>query len=170
MISKRAAIGEGIFTLLVRLSVLAAIAFIIFGVAASFYNPYVDVRDAEARIMTRQLNDCLAPKGAVDVGGFSEENKLGLLVYCHTGGIDSERFFVRAKVTQGNKEIIRLEQGDSGALWVKDIFNKAEFETEGFIERYSPGYYTKSYPVRITNKEVSIGSGEINFEVLVKNE
>ena len=53
---------------------MTVIAFVIFGVSSVFYNYEIDVRDAEAIILARQVGDCLAPAGILDLDSISVDD------------------------------------------------------------------------------------------------
>jgi len=150
--NKKGVAGEGIL-MVYRLVLIGFIALIILGLAAVFYDYYIDVRGTEAMIMTREVVNCVAPSGVVDLTRF--EN--GLLEVC---GFDSgmERFYVRVDV---GGEI--LEQGDSGVEWVKEIFEN-EDKVEA-IKKYGPGYFEGEYNVLFNGEEK-----KMKVEVLVSHE
>ena len=64
--AKSGVLGEGIL-MMYRLAVVTFIAFVVLGVSSVFYSHYIDVRDAEAVIMTRNVVDCVAPEGVVNL-------------------------------------------------------------------------------------------------------
>ncbi|MBU3923462.1 MAG: hypothetical protein KJ592_00940, partial [Nanoarchaeota archaeon] len=99
VLGKRGALGEWVVTLY-RLLVVSFVAFIILGVSSVFYAHYIDVRDAEAVVMTRQVVDCVAPFGIVDMGVFSGDDKKGILSYCGFDDAEVGRFFVRVVVLE----------------------------------------------------------------------
>jgi hypothetical protein len=162
---KRGAIGEGIVTLY-RLLVITFIAFVILGVSSVFYSHYIDVRDAEAVIMTRQVVDCIAPEGVVDLVslGIAEGE---LLSYCGYSDLEMERFFVRAVVSVEGEKVGEFSQGDSGALWVLEMFDSGELE-EG-IRKYKPGYSKRDFFVGVINEGLE-KDGNLEVEVLVSDE
>ena len=76
---KRGIMGEGIM-MMYRLVLVAFIAFIILGVSSVFYSHYIDVRDVEAVIMTRNFIDCITPEGVLNLSVFDSGVKI--LSYC----------------------------------------------------------------------------------------
>ena len=65
-------------------------------------------------------------------------------------------FSALTNIKEGS-EILELSQGDSGALWVKDIFD--EHLDSSNMEKYEPGYF---------RDEASLGSKDVTLEVLVR--
>ena len=148
-----------------RLALVAFVAFVILGVSSVFYDHYIEVRDVEAVIMTRGVVDCLAPEGVVDLGGFSEEDSVGVLSYCGFDGNEVERFYVRVVVNDSDNKVVgSLSQGDSGALWVKELFDKGRVAVG--LGKYEPGYSKRVYDVVVSDGGVS-DYGKIEVEVLV---
>ena len=157
-INKRAAMGEGVF-MIFRLVLVSIIAFTIFGIASIFYAYHIDVRDAEAIILTRQVSECLAPEGVLNLDGISEEFRNSILSYC---GFANERFYVGVEVLNGAGDVIaEFSQGDSGASWVRKL-------TQG-AGKYDPGYRTFEYHVFIV-QGISEVEGKIKMEVVVSHE
>jgi hypothetical protein len=164
MKDKRAILGEAIL-MIPRLLLITFIAFIILGASSIFYAYYIDVRGVEARIMTREVVNCVAPNGVVDLDKFEE--KVKLLNYCGFDENEVERFFVRVIVKDsGGEEILKLVQGDSGALWVRELFDSGVKLVSKEAEKYRPGYFKKTYPLKILDG----GEGNMEVEVLVSNE
>ena len=163
MKDKRAIIGEAIL-MVPRLLLITFIAFIILGASSIFYANYIDIRDVEARIMTREVVNCIVPGGVVNLDKFKD---VKLLNYCGFGEDEVDRFFVRAIVKDsGGEEVLKIVHGDSGILWVRDFFeSKAKRVAEG-IGKYRPGYFNETYPLKILDG----GDGSIEVEVLVSNE
>ena len=162
MKSKKGLVGEGIM-MMYRLLVISFIAVIILGVSSVFYAHYIDVRDAEAVIMTRGVVDCVAPEGVVNlsvVGG-------GILSYCGFDDDEVERFYVRVNVSDDNGDVKEFSQGDSGAMWVKEIFDKGRAAVG--IGKYEPGYSKRVYDVIVLNDGIE-EYGKVEVEVLVKDE
>ena len=155
-------LGDSVITIY-RLVLVTFIALVIFGLSSVFYSIYIDVRDAEAQIMARDIADCISPSGVIDVSVFSKEEKKNILDYCGISG--SDRFYVGvdAKDDSGNS-IVKLSQGDKGALWVKEFFDKAN--NKG-LERYNPGYYFFSYSVFVKGVEKR---AIVEMEVLVRGD
>ncbi len=174
---KGEAIGEGI-VMIYRLMVISLIAVIIFGVSSVFYNYEIDVRDVEARILAREISECLLSDGVLDLDEISESDYDNIVSYC--GILWSDRFYVGTEVrwlgVNNQESMMKLHQGDSGALWVAELFDKAVGAknsilgepTDG-IEKYNPGYFEFEYPVFILNDKNKI-EGNIKMEVLVNHE
>tara|TARA_Y100000310_G_scaffold286519_1_gene310773 strand:- start:4560 stop:5072 length:513 start_codon:yes stop_codon:yes gene_type:complete len=165
---KKGVMGEGIF-MIYRLMLITFIALIILGVSSVFYTHYIDVRDAEARIMAREVVNCVASESLVDLSKFPADIKNNFLINCGFDGKEVERFFVKVNITDDLFNSIRiLSYGDSGALWVKELFKK-KFELKGEILKYEPGYFIENYSVSILKDQEKI-NGKIIVEVLVSDE
>jgi|TARA_B100001971_G_C18120220_1_gene499017 hypothetical protein len=165
MKDKRAILG-GAILMIPRLLLITFIAFIILGASSIFYAYYIDVRGVEARIMTREVVNCVAPGGVADLNKFGD-TKFELLNYCGFDENEVERFFVRVIVKDsGGEEILKLVQGDSGALWVRELFDSGVKLVSEEAGKYRPGYFKKTYPLKILDG----GEGNMEVEVLVSNE
>ena len=164
-INKKGGMGEGI-VMIYRLLLVSFIAFVILGISSVFYAHYVDVRDAEARILAREIVECVSPDGVLDLDVLSIEDRKNILSYCGFDSVESERFYVELNV-KGSKKDVRLSQGDSGVLWVLDVFENDKM-SEG-LKKYEPGYYNWSYPVYVLD-EGNKFSGEVSGRVLVSDE
>jgi len=163
---KRGILGEGII-MMYRLALVTFIVFIVLGVSSVFYAHYIDVRDAEAVVMTRSVVDCVAPGGFVNLSLFDED--VGILSYCGFDGLEVERFYVRVDVKGEDGDVLKsLSQGDYGSMWVKDIFENVEMISEG-IEKYESGYSDRVYDVVVFSEGVE-SYGKVEVEVLVSYE
>ncbi len=159
---KRGAIGEGIL-MIYRLIMVMFIALVILGISSVFYSHYINVRDTEAVIMARQVVDCLTLTNS-DIYSI-EKNRL--LAFCGYDDYETNRFFVRVTFTNDSgKQVHILSQGDSGALWVKELFEKQEKKIES-VKKYVPGYFKEDYLFfdSINNKELNM-----KVEILVNAE
>ena len=151
-----------------RLLMVTIVAFVVFGAGSFVYTYYIDVRDVEARILARETVECLTPKGILDL----EEEISNALKDCKIA--DSERFYVEINVfDEDGEKITKGSIGDSGALWIKDLFGKATTAGNNLIGKstdnlvkYDPGYYIANYSVLILEdgKEYA---GRMEMEVLV---
>lgn len=163
---KRGALGGGILVI-GRLLTVVFIAFIIFGVASVFYSHYIDVRDAEAAIVGRSVLNCLAPNGIFDFDAYPEESVDKVFSYCGFGG-EIDRIFVRVIFSKDGDELVRLYQGDSGALWIMEMYkDKSRLGNE--LGKYEPGYFKWDYSVFVL-KDGNRVDASMNVEVLVKYE
>lgn len=175
--NKRGQVGEGIL-MIYRLLVVTIVAFIIFGVSSVFYDYDIDVRDAEARLLGREIFDCLAPMGVLNLDDIPEDEFGSIISYCGLSG--SERFYVGVDVQDSSgKKIVGLYEGDSGAVWISEIYGKAiitgkaivagtNLNGEG-IGKYNPGHIKDEYPVFVLKDGKKI-EGKIKMEVLVTYE
>ncbi|MDH3353462.1 MAG: hypothetical protein OEL87_03375 [Nanoarchaeota archaeon] len=174
---KKAQMGEAIY-MMYRLLMVSAVAFAVFGISAFYYDYHVNVRSAESIILTREVFDCLAPKGVLNLDSIGEENYGEILSYCEIP--NSERFYVGMDVLDGSGgRIEKLYQGDSGALWVKDLFGKAALAGNNLLgdnkvdlknmKKFNPGHFRSEYPVFFIKDGNKI-SGNVEMEVLVNYE
>jgi len=158
MMNKHGAMGEGVF-MIFRLVLVSVIAFTIFGIASIFYAYHIDVRDAEAIVLTRQVSECLSPEGVLNLDSISGDSRNSILSYC---GFANERFYVGIEVLDELGNVVaEFSQGDSGSGWVTKLTQN--------IGRYNPGYVTFEYPVLI-GQGISEVEGKIKMEVVVSHE
>ena len=163
------------------LIVVSIIAVIIFGASSVYYSYDISVRDAEARLIGRQISDCLSGEGVLNLDEIAEGERGEILRYC---GLESnERIYVGLDVFDSSgKKISVLSDGDSGLLWVRDLFGKAVSNGKAIsgwgnenVEKminYNPGYFGYEYLVFIVNSESSEREfeGKVKMEVLVNYE
>jgi hypothetical protein len=159
-INKRGQMGEGVF-LIYRLLIITVIAFVIFGISSVFYNHEIDIRDAEAVLLAREISDCLSPNGVLDLDGISSYGEL--FSYC--GFPESERFYVGVDVYTGSEKVGRLYQGDSGSLWIKELFG-GDVDDLGTMGKYKPGYFEFEYSSFVLKDGAKV-LGNVKVEVLV---
>lgn len=173
---KAGMIGIDMVKILMQMLMVAIVALGVFGVFVISYEYYVDVRDAEARILAREVSDCLASDGVLNLDRIGKSERKNILSYCGFG--KSDRFYVGVDVNFSSGDVVKLEEGDSGAIWVRDLFDKAEKVGVGLGEvsrnvdqiiKYDPGYFIFSHNVFVIDGGV-LSAGEIKVEVLVKNE
>lgn len=157
--------GEGIL-MIYRLLLVSFIAFVILGISSVFYAHYIDVKDAEARILARDMMECVSPEGVLNLDEISEDDRRNIFSYCGFDSLEVERFYVELKIENSGK-VVWLSQGDSGALWVLDIFESDQF-SEG-LRKYEPGYYDWSYPVYVLDDGNKFET-EVRGQVLISNE
>ena len=166
--------GEGILTIY-RLLMVTVVAFIIFSVASISYNHYIDVRDAEARILAREVSECLSPDGILNLDKIPEKDYKNIVSYC--GISQSERFYVGLDVVDSSdKKIVKMYQGDSGALWIKELFVTGNSilgwsaKNVEMMKKFSPGYFDElEYPVFVLKDGKKI-EGKVKIEVMVNHE
>jgi len=130
------------------------------------YGYYIDVRDAEAHILSREVVDCLAGDGSLDLRGDVDE----MIREC--GVVDVGRAYVGVDVVDLNgKEVASFSEGDRGSLWMRDLYGKVVATgnslagTEG-IGQYEPGYYKANYSVVVLDSSGKF-DGKMKLEVLV---
>lgn len=166
-LGKKALVGEGILNIY-RIFLVILIAFVVLGTAAIFYSYYLDVRNVEAEILSKQIIDCLNSK-IINIDSFDyAKYQYKFLDYC--GIRNTERFYVSLifsdtkEYAQGNLKFIKkFEQGDSGIEWVRDILKNSQGHEFDNLEKYKPGYFERDYPVNII-----VSGKKINANVLVE--
>jgi hypothetical protein len=131
--------SEESLMMLFRLLLVAVITFFVIGISAVYYEFYIDIRGSEASIMARDVVNCLAPAGEFIAPTGHEQNFLEFCNIKNTG-----RFYVNVSVA-GKK----YESGDSGAAWVKDLFDSGKVSNN--IKTYEPGHFDKSFDVLFNN-------------------
>lgn len=175
--NRRGQAGEAI-VMMYRLLIVTALAFVIFGVSSIFYDYDIDIRDAEARLLGREIFDCLAPAGVLNLDDIPEEDYGSIISYC--GISSSDRFYVGVDVVGSSGEkIVSLYEGDSGALWIAELYGKAVLTGKAIVEgkdasgegigKYKPGYVNSEYPVFVLKDGVK-REGKVEMEVLVTYE
>jgi hypothetical protein len=162
------------------LVMVSVIAVVVFGASSVYYNYDISVRDAEARLLGRAVGNCLAPEGILNLDEAIEGD---ILEYC---GLESnERFYVGVDVfgeeegLLGNEKMASFSSGDSGMLWVRDLFGKAvlkgnavggwDNENVEKMVNYNPGYFGYDFSVHVI-RDGERSSGKIEMEVLVNYE
>ncbi len=164
MIGKKGAIAEGI-QMMPRLVIISLIALVVLGGSNVIYSHHINIRTAEAMLMTRQVVDCLAPRGVVDLNLYKENKKIFSI--CGLGGGEMDRFFINISIRDsGGVEVLRLQEGDSGATWIKDLFDRAEEKSLRGIKTSEMGSFSGRYNILFSDKK----EGEIITEVFVREE
>ena len=162
--NKRAVLGEGVL-MMYRMLIVSFVALVILGVSSVFYAHYIDVRDAEAVILTKVVVDCISPEGVLDLDDISNE---GVLIYCGFEEEEIERFYIGISVSDFDGKLIRdLSQGDAGAMWVREIFEKKQVASG--LKKYEPGYFPWEYSVFVLDNGKRV-EGVVKMEVLVNDE
>ena len=175
--NNRGQIGEGLL-MMYRLVIVTAIAFIVFGVSSVFYDYDIDIRDAEALLLEREIFDCLAPAGVLNLDDISEEDYESVVSYC--GISSSDRIYVGVDVRDSSgKKIVSLYEGDSGAVWISKLYDKAITTGKAMVEdqdvdneeirEYNPGYIKSEHPVFVLSDGDKY-EGKVEMEVLVNYE
>lgn len=173
MRSKKGLVGWDMVEMVPRIFMIILVAVGVFGLYVLSYEYYIDVRDAEAIILAREVSDCLVGNGVFvlsDVVGSEYE----ILEYCGFEG-DLERVYVDVRVLDsGGVEFLELKSGDSAALWVRDLFGKTDELSGGNVAgnvdnaiRYNPGYFVMRHDVLYVKNGVR-NEGEIEMEVLIR--
>lgn len=175
--NKRGLVGWDIPMMIIRIGMIVLVAVGIFGLFVISYEYYVDVRDAEAIVLAREVSDCLAGGGILDLNKVVGHED-SLLEYCGFGG-DLERIYVKVLVfDSSDSEVGKLEGGDSAALWIRDLFAKADekgvkvgsvADNVDNVIRYNPGYFVLTHDVLVL-KGSSEFDGKIEMEVLIRSD
>jgi len=165
--------GLDMIGMIYRVAVVAVVALGVLGLFSISYEYYVDIRDAEAVILTREVSGCLIRDGVLDLGELKEHRK-DVLGFCGYGRDD--RLYVGVDVYgESGEKLMSLSGGNSAALWVRDLFGKVE-ELRGRgtvadnidnIVKYNPGYYFVEYNVMV-KVEDGLEVGRVEMEVLIK--
>lgn len=160
MVDKKGeALGEGII-MIYRIVLVSLIALVVLGISSVFYSHYINIRDAEAIVMARNVAECISKEDFELNKIVNEEEKI--LTACGYDDSEIERFYVKVSL-DGEKNDYVFSQGDSGATWVLEIFENPE-ATEN-IKQYRPGYYNFSFPVYLDDESL-----KAKVEVLVNDD
>jgi|ETN01SMinimDraft_4_1059930.scaffolds.fasta_scaffold23001_4 hypothetical protein len=163
--NKRGDAGEKIL-MLYRMFWVLLIAFIILGSGAFFYEYYVDVRDIEAQVMAKKVMNCFGDEFNLDEFPVIEYSGK-LLEYCGFSSEELDRIYILANIFVDGKVVGVLEQGESGVLWVKEIYEKDKTVDE--IAKFEPGYFLNSFPMNFIYLDER-KQGEVKMEVLIQHE
>jgi len=164
--NRRAQTGDGIM-IIYQIILVSFIALVVLGASSIFYDHYIDVRDVESRLLVRQVVDCLAPRGKLDLDDIPNVERSEILSYC--GITQSDRFYVGVNVyDDSGAEISLLSQGDSGAEWIRDVYLATDDPQERF-KKYVPGLANFRSEVSIVHDALTF-TGKINVEAIVSHE
>ena len=100
------------------------------------------------------------------MGVLLEEDRKNILSSCGFDEMEIGRFYVELNI-ENSEKVTRLSQGDSGALWVLEIFRNNKL-SEG-LKKYEPGYYEWNYPVYVLDGENKF-SGEVSGRIMISDE
>ena len=170
--NKRGEIGTMI-DMIWFLGAVSTIVVIIFGISATSYGYDISVRDSEARILGVKILDCLAEGGVLDLDEINEEDYDKVFSYCGFG--KSERVYIGVEVFGDQGRLEFLSEGDSGLLWVRDLFGKvveaSDFNNDRVesIAEYNPGYFSFERSVFVVEDGDKVG-GKVKLEVLINHE
>jgi hypothetical protein len=162
--NKKAAMGESI-QMVYRLFLILVIAFIILGTSAVVLGVYINIRDAEARILASQVLDCLDKDGKINLDLISKDFQNKILDYCKING--TERVFVKIDFLNNEASFAVLQHGDSGKKTIKSILDKNKDSKN--LKIYEPGYFLMNfnYPALLNGNLVNCN---IKMEVIVLDE
>jgi len=133
------AIGENIL-MSYRLILVAIIAFVVIGMSTLIYSYDVNVRDVEARILAREVLNCVSEPGFFEKVNLDSEAQYNILDVCKFHG-DFSRIFVRLTMYSSSGEERVIQHGDSGSVWVRDIVLASGDE----YDEYEPGFYRNTF-------------------------
>ena len=163
-INKRGALGESVTTLY-RIVIIIIVSFVILGASSMVYSHHINVRDSEAMIMIREISDCVLSDAIVDLAEL--EGVDNIFEYCGYDANEVERFFISVSIFVEGSEVLGIEGGDSGSLWVKDLYDPSSGMEA--IGRYEPGHFKMKYGVVVLDESVG-KDGELIVEVVVNVE
>ncbi len=169
---KEGVLGEGVVNIY-RMVVITLIAVVILGLSAVFYQYYVDVRDSEATIFSRQIFDCVSNSGVVDLDSVLSSESL--LDYCGFEGI--EGIYMSLEFYNSSRgKIIEFKEGDSSVKGIYSLFIGPDSGVSEKIKKYEPGHVfmgsdSQNYygPLTIIYKNNKIKGGMI-LNVYTKGE
>ena len=172
--NKHAVAGEMIL-MIYRVVIIAIIAFFVLGVSAFAYDYYLDVRDIEARILAREVVNCVAPAGVLDLEKFKGK-ETDILDVCEIENTD--RFYINVSFCQLDPSFVKgvickdvLSHGDSGLLWIKELYEGKKVDS---LKKFNPVVYVfkegeAEYMV-LFNSEGKFKTGKLKMEVLISHE
>lgn len=161
--NKKGAMGEGI-QMTYRLFLIMAIATIVLGTSSIVLGVYINVRDAEARILANQILDCLDNEGKIDLDLISINYRDKILDYCNIN--NTERFFIKVDFLKENNNFMTLQHGDSGKKTIKKILENNQQDS---LKIYEPGYFSTDFNFLVLYNKDLINS-RVKMEVLVVDE
>jgi len=162
--NKKGQLGSSVITMY-RVLVIIIISVVILGVSSIVYSHHINVRDSEAMILVREISGCVINEAVVDLGKLKVEEDI--FEYCGYEEDEMDNYFVSVKVEIDGSEVFEVEGGDSGSLWVRDIF-KNEKSVES-IKRYEPGNFVKEYDIVVLDGGVE-KDGKVIVEVVANAE
>lgn len=163
-INKRGEVGIMVI-MTYRILIVIVVAVVILGASVIIYSHHINVRDTEAMIMVREISDCVISDAVVNLTTLRLEDDI--FEHCGYDENEVESFFVAVAVAVDKVEVFMIEGGDSGLLWVKDIYDpRAGMEV---IDRYEPGHFKRAFNVVVFNEGVE-RDGSIVVEVVINAE
>jgi len=165
MINKKGQSGVSIL-IIYRVLLVSFIAFVILGLSSVFYSYEINARDSESIIFAKQIIDCIAPNGVLNLDNLGE-NKNNIFSFCGFDDLEGEKIFLSIVISNETDEIDKLGDGDEGLRWVQAIYS-SELKTDS-IKKYEPGYYNGVFKIRVLNEGL-YGDAEMRVEVIVKDD
>lgn len=156
--------GMSIITMY-RVMLVVIVAIVILGASAIFYSYDINIRDTEAMLMLREIAECVASDAVVDLTSLRTEDDV--FEYCGFEEEEVETFFVSVVVSVEGKEGFRIEGGDSGLLWVRDIYSPES--SASAAEKYEPGNFEEDFNVFVLDGGVE-QEGVLRVEVVANVE
>jgi len=164
MMNRRGQLGSSVITMY-RVLVIIIISVVILGGSSIVYSHHINVRDSEAMILVREISGCVISEAVVDLDKLKAVEDV--FEYCGFDGDEMENFFVSVRVEIDGSEVFEIDGGDSGLLWVRDVF-KSGAGTEA-IDRYEPGHFVRKYSVSVLDGGIE-KEGKISVEVVANAE
>jgi len=162
---KGEALGSSIL-MMYRIFIIIVVSVVVLGLSSLVYPHHINTRDSEAMLLTREISDCVISESVVDVTALRLEQSV--FEYCGFNDDEMESFFVSVVVKADGVDDFRIDGGDSGLLWIKDVFSGSA-DTEA-IERYKPGRFKDVYDVLVLDGSAQEKAGKLSVEVVVNAE
>lgn len=134
--NKRASINEGVF-MIIRMVLVVMIFFVVFGLSSIYYEYYINVRDIEAGILARNVVNCVAPNGEINLDKIPADKDI--LNFC---GIKVNGYIYLGIQKGSGDNLVMLRQiqgGNSGSAYSRAIFSSRKASPE--LLSYKPGQY-----------------------------
>jgi len=152
-----------------RILLIILIAGVVLGISATSYGHYIDVRDAEAQIMFGSITACLVDSGFINLDLISEEESHSILSHCGFDETEVDRFFVRAQLFDLDGDLVKeLSHGDSGLVWVSDIFEESKVTEK--LQKYRPGFFESDLLEVLIIQGGEELAGDLKIGVVVNHE
>lgn len=138
MKNKKAAIHEGVL-MIFRMIMVIMIFFVVFGLSSIYYDYSINVRDIEAGILMKDVVNCIAPYGEVNLDKIPQNKDI--LDFCglKVDGYINLSFY---ELNGNNKVLMRtIQGGDPSKDYTKAIFSSKRASSD--IQKYEPGRYPK---------------------------
>ena len=167
MKNKRASATGEWMTMLYAFVIIFLIFFIIFGISAFAYSPYIDVRDIESIVLMKKTINCLSPNGELFLDNVPLDSKNFIEEYCNIKNVG--RFYIEVELESDSGKIEKhtIYQGDSDLTWVKNTFNTKWVKDD--IWTYRPGFYEDEFDIYLIKNNLR-EKGSFKIKVLINPE